>query len=129
LTGLRLELSDDALAGLVEAVAERVASLVLVELATPTTEPWRLLTLEEVAARLGRSTRWVRERVKRGDLPRVRLDEGAFAFELADVQAFARERRIACTPLAGVSEAGSQNGFPAARLSRSQKVRASEGNE
>jgi hypothetical protein len=38
--------------------------------------------------------------VKRGDLSYVRLDGGAFAFELEDVRAFARERRIACSPLA-----------------------------
>ena len=57
-------------------------------------EPWRLLTLEEAAACLTRSTRWVRERVKAGDLAYVRLDGGAFAFDPDDVRAFARGRRV-----------------------------------
>ena len=57
-------------------------------------EQWRLLDVEEVAARLGRSTRWVRDRAKSGDLPWVRLDGGALAFDLADVQAFAAARRV-----------------------------------
>jgi excisionase family DNA binding protein len=55
---------------------------------------WRLLGVEEVAERLGRSTRWVRDRAKRGDLPWIRLDGGALAFDLADVQAFVRARRV-----------------------------------
>jgi predicted DNA-binding transcriptional regulator AlpA len=125
---LRLELPEEAIVGLVETIAERVAVRVLEGEQAEASKPWRLLTLEEVAARLGRSTRWVRERVKRGDLPRVRLDEGAFAFELEDVRAFARERRIACTPLAAGAESPSQNRFPAARLSRSQKAGARGGN-
>lgn len=59
-------------------------------------EPWRLLDVEQAAARFGRSTRWVRNRVKAGELPSVRLDGGALAFELADdLQAFARARRVA----------------------------------
>jgi excisionase family DNA binding protein len=58
-------------------------------------DDWRLLGLNEAAARLGRSTRWVRDRVKAGELPCVRLDGGAFAFELADLQAFAKARRVA----------------------------------
>jgi hypothetical protein len=47
----------------------------------------------------------VRERAKKGDLPYVRLDGGALAFELADVQNFACARRIACNPLVVVPEA------------------------
>jgi hypothetical protein len=80
----------------VEQLAPRIAS----ELANalphvePESEPWRLLNVGEVAASLGRSTRWVRERAKRGQLPFVRLDGGALAFELEDVQAFARARRV-----------------------------------
>ena len=88
------ELLDDV----VRALASELAQLVAAELrpATPTEgEPWHLLDLDEAAARLGRSTRWVRDRVKTGDLPHVRLDVGAFAFELADLQAFAQARRVA----------------------------------
>ena len=58
-------------------------------------EPWHLLDVEETAARFGRSTRWVRDRLKAGELPYVRLDGGAFAFELDDLRAFARARRVA----------------------------------
>jgi hypothetical protein len=51
-------------------------------------------------ARLGRSTRWVRERVKAGELDWVRLDGGGFAFKLEQLQAFADARQIACEPWA-----------------------------
>jgi len=57
-------------------------------------EPWHLLDVEEVAARLGRSTRWVRERARRGELARVRLDGGPLAFLPDDVVAFAEARRV-----------------------------------
>jgi hypothetical protein len=57
-------------------------------------EAWRLLDVEDVATMLGRSTRWVRERVRRGDLAHVRLDGGALAFDPEDVRAFARARRV-----------------------------------
>jgi excisionase family DNA binding protein len=60
----------------------------------PAAEPWRLYDVEEAAAALGRSTRWVRERVKRGDLPFIKLDGGALAFELEELQAFARARSV-----------------------------------
>ena len=111
---------------LLDELAERVAGRVLAEIAThsePTSEPWHLLDVEEAAARLGRSGRWVRERAKRGDLPFVKLDGGALAFDLEDVRSFAHERRIACSPLAGTPEAVSSSGFAAARLPRIQKVR------
>jgi predicted DNA-binding transcriptional regulator AlpA len=78
---------------------QHLAPAIAAELAShnrpaPASEPWRLLNADEVATRLGRSTRWVRERAKRGQLPSIRLDGGAFAFDLEDVQAFARARRI-----------------------------------
>jgi hypothetical protein len=57
-------------------------------------EGWGLLTLEEAASRLTRSTRWVRDRVKAGDLSYIRLDGGAFAFDPDDVRAFAQARRV-----------------------------------
>jgi excisionase family DNA binding protein len=81
-------------------VVERLARRIAAEFATalpqaePESEPWRLLNVDEVATRLGRSTRWVRDRAKRGQLPFVRLDGGALAFELEDVQAFAQARRV-----------------------------------
>jgi excisionase family DNA binding protein len=81
-------------------VVDRLVPPLAAELATTLsqvqseTEPWRLLNVDEAAARLGRSSRWVRERAKRGQLAFVRLDGGALAFELEDVQAFAGARRI-----------------------------------
>ena len=107
--------APEALEQLLDLIAERIARRT-VELASPLQseeserDPWHLLNVEEVAARLGRSTRWVRERAKRGQLPFVRLDGGALAFELVDVQDFARERRISATKplaLAGRLQAGS----------------------
>lgn len=94
-----LRIPDEAL----EAVAARVAELVVEALpARSAEEPWRLLTVEAAAARLGRSTRWVRDR--KDAIGWVRLDGGALAFELEDVRRYARERRIACEPLAAVEE-------------------------
>src|SRR5262249_50048712 len=90
----------DPLDSFLDLVVERLIPPLTAELATtfshfqPEAEPWRLLNVDEVATRLGRSTRWVRERVKRGQLPHVRLDGGALAFEIEDVQAFAAARRI-----------------------------------
>lgn len=82
----------------VDEMAEVIAGRVVERLAPmeqSNGEPdWRLLNLEQAAERLGRSTRWVRERVRRGELPYVRLDGSAFAFELDDLQAFARRRRV-----------------------------------
>jgi len=122
----------ELLAGLLDELAERVAGRVLAELAArpgleAPSEQWRLLDVEEVAGRLGRSTRWVRERAKRGDLPWVRLDGGALAFDPDDVRAFVRERRIACSPLAGAPGAVCSSGFPDPCLPTIQKARGSAG--
>ena len=48
----------------------------------------------ETLRRLGRSERWIRERVKRLELPCIRLDGGALAFDVDDLRAFARARRV-----------------------------------
>jgi Helix-turn-helix domain len=62
---------------------------------TPTDETtWRLLTLNEAAAALTRSPRWLRERVSRGELPVIRLDGGALSFQLEDLEAFVNARRV-----------------------------------
>jgi hypothetical protein len=88
------------LAEIVERVALRVAELVAEQLHAPASaEPWKLLSTAEVAAALGRSERWVRDRRKDGSLPWVRLDGGPPAFRLEDVHAFAEARRIACDPI------------------------------
>jgi predicted DNA-binding transcriptional regulator AlpA len=84
-------------ASVIDDLAERVAARVLERLGTPAgeqPEPWCLLNLEQAAQRLGRSPRWIRERVKCGELPQVRLDGGALAFDLDDLRAFARSRRV-----------------------------------
>jgi hypothetical protein len=116
---------------LVAALAEELAPRLAVELAEQfpqpaTQEPWHLLDLEQAAERLGRSTRWVRERVKTGALAHVRLDGGRLAFELDDLREFARERRI---PLAGRLQANGNGASDAAsalpHLPGNQKVRAS----
>jgi excisionase family DNA binding protein len=95
---------------LLDLVVERLVPPLTAELATAlhqvdtANETWRLLDVDEVAIRLGRSARWVRERAKQGQLPFVRLDGGALAFELEDVHAFARARRVSAgkpPPLAG----------------------------
>jgi excisionase family DNA binding protein len=81
---------------LIEAIAERVVALVVEQLrAGVAAEPDRLCTLEEAADYFGRSTRWVRDRVRDGSLPWVRLDGGPLRFLRDDLEAFARARRIA----------------------------------
>src|SRR4051794_8390177 len=108
----------------VAAVAAEVAERVLVELdarAPVEQEPWRLLKLEEVVQRLGRSERWVRSRVKRGELTVVRLDGGALAFDLEDVKAFARARRVA------VDESGARPSARCAAVSAGDLVAGDRG--
>jgi hypothetical protein len=124
-TQLAPHLTEQLIAALAEELAPRIAAELASQLPPPpAAEPWHLLDLEEAAGRLGRSTRWVRDRAKRGDLPFVRLDGGRLAFELDDLRAFARDRRI---PLAarlqtngnGASHVGSE--IP--HLPGNQKVR------
>jgi excisionase family DNA binding protein len=97
--------SSQLLAAAVSALRDEIVAAVVAELeqrapaATSGEEPWRLWTLEEVCERLGRSDRTVREWVKRGLLPRERLDGGAWAFDPEDVKTFARARRIGVTSL------------------------------
>jgi hypothetical protein len=114
---------------LIAALAAELAPRLAAELAgqvpsAPAPESWHLLDVEEAAARLGRSTRWVRDRAKLGDLPQVRLDGGALAFELDDLREFARERRIplaACLQVNG--DAALHAGSRAPHLLPVQKVR------
>ena len=82
---------------LADALAPRIAAELERRAPAPSRvepEQWRLLDVSEVAARLGRSERWVRERAKTGALAWIKLDGGAFAFDPADVQAFTHERRV-----------------------------------
>jgi hypothetical protein len=77
-----------------EQMAPRVAELIAGQIigALPEPEPWCLLTVDEAAARLSRSPKYVR--AHKHDIGYVRLDRGALGFELADVQRFARERKV-----------------------------------
>jgi excisionase family DNA binding protein len=87
---LRLDLPDEVVAAIADAVVTRLA------ISSPEkhVDEWRLLDISKAADRLGRSTRWVREQVKSGSLPYVRLDGGAYAFELEDLKQLAIQRRI-----------------------------------
>ena len=90
-----LELSLGVGSDLVDAIAEAVAARLASQMQqVEAGEPWRLWDLAETAGRLGRSERWVRERANRGDLPRIKLDGGALAFDPEDVRAFAWARRV-----------------------------------
>ena len=55
---------------------------------------WRLLTVGEVAKLVGRSPRWVHDAVTNRGLPFVRLDGGGRMFDLEDVRAWVRARRV-----------------------------------
>jgi excisionase family DNA binding protein len=90
----------DRIAG---ALAPRLSDALVACCERPAPEPWRLLDVDEVAATLGRSRRWVHGAVKERGLPFVRLDGGALAFDPEDVRAWARARRVPAaepTPLA-----------------------------
>lgn len=110
---------DELVSLIADAIAPRVAELVRPNSngQDPAGEPWRLLDLEETAARLGRSTRWVRDHKR--EIGYVRLDGGALAFDVEDLKRFARERRVCLQPLAGESDL---QGFSGAPLSGDQKV-------
>jgi hypothetical protein len=95
---------DQAYDELVERISDRVVEKLGGAQPPERVEPWKLLNLEEAAQRLGRSERWVRERVKDGTLAVVRLDSAALAFELHDLRAFAQARRIGGSEL-GVDSA------------------------
>jgi excisionase family DNA binding protein len=113
---------SDHLALLVDEVVDRLTERLRPLLAPVPAEqsaPWRLLTTEEAAARFGRSERWVRDRVKRGELAYVRLDGGALAFDEDDLRAFAQARRVSAEgglALAGrlhpVCDAAAGEGLP-----------------
>lgn len=120
---------DGLVALVVDGVLDGLRAPVLVE-----PPAWRLLTLAEAASRLGRSERWVRDRIKAGELPYVRLDGGAFAFELDDLQTFARVRRIGAEGLESLAERLQVPLHPAPgaallarRLGDSQKVEKAAG--
>ena len=87
-----------------DCVADRLRDAPTLSSPAPEPEQCGLLDLEAAAAWFGRSTRWVRQR-SRGytaadgskipaTLPYVRLDGGALAFLLEDLQAFAAARRV-----------------------------------
>ena len=113
---------------LADRVAERLRPLFA---SSPAGESWRLLDVEQAAERLGRSTRWVRERAKRGDLPFVRLDGGGLAFEEADLRAFAQARRVSAEEpevladrLQGGRDRASRNGSRASDAVGNRRVRS-----
>jgi excisionase family DNA binding protein len=96
-TATRTRVREDLFGAIISLIADEVAARLSPALAPSTAlvEDWRLLNVDEAAERLGRSTRWVRERVKRGELDYVKLDGGALAFELDDLREFADRRRVA----------------------------------
>jgi hypothetical protein len=124
-TMLAPHLTEQLVAALAEELAPRLALELAAQLpAPPAAEPWHLLDLEEAAARLGRSSRWVREKAKTGVLPHVRLDGGALAFELDDLREFARDRRIPLAPrLQANGNGASDAAFALPHLRATQKVR------
>jgi hypothetical protein len=91
------------LAELVERVASRLFEL---QPAPTESKPWRLLTSREVAACFGRSERWLRDRVRKGEIAVVRLDGGAPMFAPEDVKAFAAAHRIGGANGAAAAEVG-----------------------
>jgi hypothetical protein len=86
------ELIEQLAAAFADELAPRITAQVAAPEAQAEVEPWRLLTLAEAAGRLGRSERWLRERKEQ--IGYVRLDGGALAFRLEELQAFAAERVV-----------------------------------
>lgn len=89
-----VELLDEFAARVADALAPKIAVALRDQLGPAAADPWRLLDVEQAAARLGRSSRWLRGKAKSGAIPYVRLDGGALAFELDDLRAFAASRRV-----------------------------------
>ena len=95
---LRPDLFDELVEGLADAIVERLSCSdgsrhgAMAENDQPGS--WRLLDTAQAAALLTRSERWLRERAKRGDLPYVKLDGGPFAFDIDDLRAFVKARRV-----------------------------------
>jgi len=82
----------------IDVVAERMVSTIMARLERSDSHgeavEWRLRNVSEIAERLGRSERWVRQAVKDRGLPVTRLDGGGLAFDLDDVREWANARRI-----------------------------------
>lgn len=121
---LRFSLPADVL----EEVASLVAGRVLDELGQrqEAGEPWRLLDVEEIAGRLGRSPRWVKERVKTAGLPVVRLDGGALAFDLEAVREWALSRQVPPPELLAGRLQASRDAAPRGRLGGRRRTRKPE---
>jgi hypothetical protein len=130
--------NESTLTALVDLLADAVAERVLARLkptpAPAQAEPWRLLNVDEVAATLGRSKRWVHSAVKERGLPIVRLDGGALAFDPDAVRAWALARQVPAVDAEtlagrwqgngnGASDAGLRNPY----LPTKQKVQGSRG--
>lgn len=119
---------------LVEEIASRVAELVAGQFELPeVAEPWRLLTVEEAAERLGRSVRTVSKWMKSGSLPHVRLDSRPM-FDLDDLRAFAAARRVSAAEARVLSgrfqpgrDAGVDAGLRAEDQPRTLRVRRRRG--
>jgi predicted DNA-binding transcriptional regulator AlpA len=85
---------------MVEELVERVASVTSEKVVAALSEieqraePWRLLSLDDVCERLGRSRRTVFGYVKYKGLPTIRLDDGALRFDPDDLREWCRGRRI-----------------------------------
>jgi hypothetical protein len=101
---------DQLLDEVADRMVERLAPLLAPAALCNGVTQWRLLNLEEAADRLGRSTRWVRERAKRGDLAYVKLDGGALAFTEEDLRAFAEARRVCADRVQEGRNAALRNG-------------------
>lgn len=65
-----------------------------------------LLTVDEVAERLHRSTRWVRDQIKHDGLSAVRLAAGRYLVDEADLNEWIERKKRPHHPIvAGISEA------------------------
>jgi hypothetical protein len=77
-------------------LAERIAARVTPAAATAAPERWQTVGLPELAEMLGRSERWCREQTKAAHdpLPFLLLGDGSRRFDVDDVRAWARRRRV-----------------------------------
>ncbi len=120
---MKIEVSDFP----VDEIAQRVAAILHGKGLDPSPgESWRLLSVDEVAASLGRSRRWVHGAVKDRGLPFIRLDGGALAFDLDDVRTWARGRRVPAEtddPLAGRLQASGKPAWNRASETRPRTVK------
>ena len=77
----------------VEAIAQRVAAILAPKIETANALRPRLLTVDQAAVYLGRTDSAIRGMLKRGVVPRMRID-GRVMFDVQDLNALIEQNKV-----------------------------------